>query len=443
VLDLHDTYLIIDDAPEWEVEKIIKACTFGRWKKKQYLVRWKGYSPTHNSWVNSEDMHAEDLISDFEKNTSTVIKAAVACQEATMPFVPYFPPFLSTYAASTRIPGSLDIEDDDNESDQGYSDEDQPMSPEAYDSEGPPTPLGPSTPRPPTPTTEYRPSRLTAYDFYPHGGWGPPSDWPGVPITPLSEVTPNEEPWPYPPERYHSPIPAGALPYSLESSLTPSENPLPPPLHPDTPPSPSHPGTNLLLSPGVPEGKLLLYPQPHAKRPRPRRPMGPITPCTLLSLQPMQDSSPRTLRRPLPPLRPRSEPQQGVEDNEEDFLKYLCSSLRKKQERAKTSEEYARKTPATPRSPLTPSIPSTPSTSKPCLEFDPSRLILPRPQIFPTPYVPTSYPPQYTMPQLVPQLTVQQFLSQLRSQQPAGPIIGQNPPFRIAPLNAMDFPLCH
>jgi hypothetical protein len=145
-------------------------------------------------------MHAEDLISDFEKDTSTVIKAAVACQEATMPFIPYFPPFLSTYAASTHIPDSLDIEDDDNESDQGYSDEDQPMSPEAYDPEGPLTPIGPPTPRPPTPTTEYHPSRLAAYDFYPHGGWGPPSDWPGVPVTPLSEITPNEEPWPHPPE---------------------------------------------------------------------------------------------------------------------------------------------------------------------------------------------------------------------------------------------------
>jgi hypothetical protein len=30
---------IINDAPEWEVEKIIKTCTFGCWKKKQYLVR--------------------------------------------------------------------------------------------------------------------------------------------------------------------------------------------------------------------------------------------------------------------------------------------------------------------------------------------------------------------------------------------------------------------
>jgi hypothetical protein len=94
-------------------------------------------------------MHAEDLISDFEEGTSTVVKAAVTCQEATMPFVPYFPPFLSTYAAEPRLPGSLDMEED-NESDQGYSDEDQPMSPEPYSPDN-----GPPTPRPPTPTMEY------------------------------------------------------------------------------------------------------------------------------------------------------------------------------------------------------------------------------------------------------------------------------------------------
>jgi hypothetical protein len=53
---------IIDDSPEWEVEKILKQQEFGRWKKKQYLVRWKGYSPAHDSWVNQEDMHADDLL---------------------------------------------------------------------------------------------------------------------------------------------------------------------------------------------------------------------------------------------------------------------------------------------------------------------------------------------------------------------------------------------
>jgi hypothetical protein len=39
---------IIEGEPEWEVEKIIKERTFGHWKKKQYLMRWKGYSPSHD-----------------------------------------------------------------------------------------------------------------------------------------------------------------------------------------------------------------------------------------------------------------------------------------------------------------------------------------------------------------------------------------------------------
>jgi hypothetical protein len=83
-------------------------------------------------------MHAEDLISDFEKDPLTVIRTAIACQKVTMPFVPYFPPFLCTFATEPCLPGSFDEED--NESDQGYSDEDQPMSPEPYNPDEPPTP---------------------------------------------------------------------------------------------------------------------------------------------------------------------------------------------------------------------------------------------------------------------------------------------------------------
>jgi hypothetical protein len=58
---------IIDEEPEWEVKKILKEHTFGRWRKKQYLMRCKGYSPVHDSWVSREDMHAEELIVDFEQ----------------------------------------------------------------------------------------------------------------------------------------------------------------------------------------------------------------------------------------------------------------------------------------------------------------------------------------------------------------------------------------
>jgi hypothetical protein len=126
-------------------------------------------------------MHAENLILDFKKNPSTVIKAAIAYQEVTMPFVPYFSPFLSIYATEPCL--SRSFNDEDNESNQGYSDEDQPMSPELYDSD-----------EPPTPTAEHQPNQLTAYNDDPYGGFGLPSNWStGLPI-PLSEITPNTKP---------------------------------------------------------------------------------------------------------------------------------------------------------------------------------------------------------------------------------------------------------
>src|SRR5882757_5837663 len=58
---------IIEGEEEWEVEQILGKWIFGRSKKLQFLVRWKGYSPAHDQWVNKEDMAADDLVRIFER----------------------------------------------------------------------------------------------------------------------------------------------------------------------------------------------------------------------------------------------------------------------------------------------------------------------------------------------------------------------------------------
>ena len=50
--------------PEWEVEKILRDWTYR--KKKQYLIRWKDYSPVHDSWVDESDLHLAGLLSDYQ-----------------------------------------------------------------------------------------------------------------------------------------------------------------------------------------------------------------------------------------------------------------------------------------------------------------------------------------------------------------------------------------
>ena len=65
---------IIEGEPEWEVEQILKAHRFGRKKKLQYFVRWKGYSPSHDSWVDESEMHAPKLISEFYSDHPSAIR---------------------------------------------------------------------------------------------------------------------------------------------------------------------------------------------------------------------------------------------------------------------------------------------------------------------------------------------------------------------------------
>jgi len=63
---------ILDGKPKWEIKKILKERSFGCWKKKQYLKCWKDYLPAHNSWVNTKDLHAPELLLDSQNTSSSI-----------------------------------------------------------------------------------------------------------------------------------------------------------------------------------------------------------------------------------------------------------------------------------------------------------------------------------------------------------------------------------
>ena len=56
---------IINGKPEWEVEKIINSRYHRCHKKLQFLVQWKGFPPSEDSWVPELDLSAPDLMNEF------------------------------------------------------------------------------------------------------------------------------------------------------------------------------------------------------------------------------------------------------------------------------------------------------------------------------------------------------------------------------------------
>jgi Chromo (CHRromatin Organisation MOdifier) domain len=67
---------LIEEQEEYEVEQVLASRLYGRWKKLQYLIRWKGYSHAHDSWVSADDVHAPDLVQAFHRGNPQVLGLA-------------------------------------------------------------------------------------------------------------------------------------------------------------------------------------------------------------------------------------------------------------------------------------------------------------------------------------------------------------------------------
>ena len=54
---------VIEGEEEYKVEKVLDSKRVGQNKKLHYLIRWKGYSNTHDTWEPENNVeHAQELI---------------------------------------------------------------------------------------------------------------------------------------------------------------------------------------------------------------------------------------------------------------------------------------------------------------------------------------------------------------------------------------------
>ena len=62
---------LMGEEEQYEVEQVLDECIYGGWKKKQYLVKWKGYPDSDNQWLDAKDMeNTQELIAEFHNSNS-------------------------------------------------------------------------------------------------------------------------------------------------------------------------------------------------------------------------------------------------------------------------------------------------------------------------------------------------------------------------------------
>ena len=58
---------LVQGVEKYEVKAVLDVRQYGRKKKRQYLVKWKGYPDSNNKWVDHTDMSAPEAIQEYEE----------------------------------------------------------------------------------------------------------------------------------------------------------------------------------------------------------------------------------------------------------------------------------------------------------------------------------------------------------------------------------------
>src|SRR6266403_2249268 len=98
---------LIDGEDEYEVERIVAHRQFGQSKRLQYLIKWKGYPDSDNTWEPADQVHAPDLIKHYQ-SAGTHQSSAAHLQSATRKMHQSAP--LQTHIKTLRTSPQLSIE---------------------------------------------------------------------------------------------------------------------------------------------------------------------------------------------------------------------------------------------------------------------------------------------------------------------------------------------
>ena len=59
---------LVDGEEEFEVEQILDMKQMGQGRKTHYLVKWKGYPTSDNTWEPEKNLNADELIAEFKQS---------------------------------------------------------------------------------------------------------------------------------------------------------------------------------------------------------------------------------------------------------------------------------------------------------------------------------------------------------------------------------------
>jgi len=91
---------LIDNEEEYEVEKVLDTRQFGKGRKRQYLIKWKGYPDSDNEWVDHKDIHAPDAIREFKSSRTAQNEHISRGTAGKYPIAPPTTPIIAAHSSS-------------------------------------------------------------------------------------------------------------------------------------------------------------------------------------------------------------------------------------------------------------------------------------------------------------------------------------------------------